>query len=159
MYFRQSMTLNDFIQAIKSGSALPTGSESPYKLKEGIAAAMQSAGENGLEIELLSVSQTVNGGHWKGDTGQGYIGNLSCTIKQGNFTSFANLSVADVLVLRKNGNKAVFKAVQTQSKDGSKTYTNLRAVQGIVVDLNDAATVAILEGLPEFANQTANVTI
>lgn len=159
MYFAQPTDLKTFVNNLINGTALPTGSESPFKLKDSVSIALSA--ENGAEAELIGLSTTVSGGHWKDDAkGSGYIGNFRCTIKVGENTSFATLDVATVVAMRQNGNKAVLKVFNTPNpKDENKPYKNVRLVKGIALDMKDAKTIEVLNGLIEFADASASVTV
>lgn len=153
MYFRQSLSIGEFISQLKNGTALPTGSASPYRLADEVATLL-AAGE--AEGELLAIGSTINGGQWKADTGdgQGYIGNFQCRLKFGQHETFANLAVSDVLTAMSNGGKTIFKLTTSPNvKKPDEPYKNVRCVKPMVVDVKDANCLDLLDKVLKFATE------
>lgn len=149
MYFKQSIQLKEFIAQLKSGQALPTGSASPYRLNDEVSKMLESGPQEG---ELIGIGTTINGGQWKGDSGQGYIGNFQCRVRFGAHETFANLSVADVLTALGNGGKTTFRLEKSPNvRKPEQPYLNVRAEKPIVVDVKDTKTISLLDSIEAFA--------
>lgn len=159
MYFPRKTDRKSFIDAIIAGTALPTGSESPFRLNDTIKSDLLAAGEKGLSAKLVSISSTVSGGDWRKDNDPsqtGYIGNFSCKLQIGTQTTFANLDVATVVRFQLDGGSTAVHIVQTpNAKDSTKPYFNVKAVKGLVLDVKDAAQLAALQSIKDFAEVAA----
>lgn len=160
MYFRKSVQLSEFVDMLINGSALPTGSASPYRIKEDVIKELETA-KDGLEGKLISVSHVISGGHWKSDTdsNSGYIGNFQCRVEIAQKTTFANLSVADICQFLGNADKkaVVVLDVTDNKKTPNKPYKNIRCKDSIVVDTASPETVKLLRSIIEFAKATADI--
>lgn len=166
MYTRFQSSTNDFVDKLLNGSALPTGSESPFRINNDVLTALKAAGEAGVEAELVEVSPTVQGGQWVDDnnaTRQGYIGNFSCQVKIGSHQTFANLDVATVLQFQMNGGKLVVKASQPV-KDGQPLTTkggqpvwNIVSTKSFVVDVQNPQQKTALLSVKVLANKGSEV--
>lgn len=151
MYINQKQPIADFIEMLKSGKALPTGSPSVYRLNDEIKNQLLTAPAEG---EIIAIGGTVNGGHWKQDngTGSGYIGNFQCRVRVGNLTTFANLSVADVVTAMTNGGKTTFTVEKSENaKNPDKPYFNLRCTNPVVVDIQDTKVITALDEIAKMA--------
>lgn len=154
MYIKQNIEIGTFFSQLLAGTALPTGGASPFRINEEVKAALSEAGSVGLEGTISTISPSVSGGHWQGDSGKGYIGNLQCRVKFGENETFANLAVCDVIAAFQNGGKTTFHMEVTKSKDGTREYTNIRAVKPIVFDANDQTIIAAIESIKALAAKT-----
>lgn len=167
MYTRFQTSTADFIEKLLNGTALPTGSESPFRINSDVLTALRAAGEAGVEAQLIEVSPTVQGGQWVDDanaTRQGYIGNFSCQVKVGSHQTFANLDVATVLQFQMNGGKLPVKASQPM-KDGQPLTTkggqpvwNIVSTKPFVVDISNPAQKAALQSVKALANKGSEAT-